>query len=168
MNLDEVLIPIKKSNSLSSNSNSVDIVRSEESWTSDNQAFILQIKNDSEFSREQHSAAFVKNKKMYIAFSIPTIIIPLIVANCAIFLDTLNYIVPISLTIVSILNGLSVLFDFSKKSQLHDSHAARYHELTNSIATILVRGKAYRPAFDVTLTRISQKKAALDASAPPL
>jgi hypothetical protein len=161
-------ILMKKTPSLS-NTTSEDIIRIEESWTGENQDYILTIKSSCIQLRDKHAIASYNNRKKFIWFSIPTIILPLIMGQMSIFLSNMSeYAIPISLTLISILNGLSVLFDFSKKSQLHDNYENKYDELICEISSILIKKKQFRACFDVTLVDIGSKKKAIDGSSPYL
>ena len=161
--MEEVKIKI---NSKSSDS-SEDIVRVEEEWTSENQQFLKSIMNDCLDLSNRHGIASHYNKKKYICCSVPTIILPLVVANMSIFL-TVDYITPVCLTSVSILNGLSVLFNYSKNAELHAQHGGLYADLAAEISTILIRSKAFRQPFDITLQRITGRKRAIDGTALPV
>ena len=68
-----------------SSDTSEDISRVEESWTTENQQFLKNIRNNCLELSDRHGIASHYNKKKYICFSIPTIILPLIVANLSIF-----------------------------------------------------------------------------------
>jgi len=161
--MEEIKIKIDSKKSDSSD----DIVRYEEEWTSDNQLFLKNIMNDCLDLSNRHNLASRYNKKKYICFSIPTIILPLVVANISIFL-TIDYATPICLTSVSMLNGLNVLFNYSKNAELHLQYGGLYSDLYAEISTILVRGKKFRPPFDITLQKISGKKREIDTNAPAL
>ena len=150
-----------------SSDTSEDVIRLEEAWTSENQQFLKNIRNNClEFS-DRHGIASNYNRKKYICFSIPTIILPLIVANMSIFL-TVDYVTPISLTIVSILNGMNVLFNYSKNAELHLQSAGLYDGLASEISSILIRSKQFRQPFDLTLQKITGRKREIDSSALPI
>ena len=150
-----------------SSDTSEDVIRLEEAWTSENQLFLKSIRNNClEFS-DRHGIASNYNRKKYICFSIPTIILPLIVANMSIFL-TVDYVTPVSLTIVSILNGMNVLFNYSKNAELHLQSAGLYDGLASEISSILIRSKQFRQPFDLTLQKITGRKREIDSSALPI
>ena len=150
-----------------SSDTSEDISRVEESWTTENQQFLKNIRNNCLELSDRHGIASHYNKKKYICFSIPTIILPLIVANLSIFL-VMSYVTPVCLTIVSILNGMNVLFNYSKNSELHLQSSGLYAELASEISTILIRCKKFREAFDITLQRITGRKKEIDGTALPI
>ena len=150
-----------------SSDTSEDVIRLEEAWTSENQQFLKNIRNNClEFS-DRHGIASNYNRKKYICFSIPTIILPLIVANMSILL-TVDYVTPISLTVVSILNGMNVLFNYSKNAELHLQSAGLYDGLASEISSILIRSKQFRQPFDLTLQKITGRKREIDSSALPI
>ena len=147
-----------------SSDTSEDITRVEESWTTENQQFLKNIRNNCLELSDRHGIASHYNKKKYICFSIPTIVLPLIVANLSIFL-VMTYVTPVCLTIVSILNGMNVLFNYSKNSELHLQSSGLYAELASEISSILIRSKQFRQPFDITLQRITGRKKEIDGSA---
>ena len=80
----------------------------------------------------------------------------------------MSYVTPVCLTIVSILNGMNVLFNYSKNSELHLQSSGLYAELASEISSILIRSKQFRQAFDITLQRITGKKKEIDGTALPI
>ena len=150
-----------------SSDTSEDILRVEESWTSENQQFLKSLRNNCLDLSNRHGIASNYNRKKYICFSIPTIILPLVVANLSIFL-VMTYVTPVCLTIVSILNGMNVLFNYSKSSELHLQSAGLYDGLASEISSILIRSKQFRQPFDVSLQRITGRKKEIDSSALPI
>lgn len=161
--MDEVKIKIDSKSSDTSD----DIVRIEETWTSENQLYLKNIMNNCLELSDRHAIASYYNKKKYILFSVPTIILPLIVANMSIFL-TIDYVTTVCMTMVSILNGLNVLLNYSKNSEVHLQHAGLYADLAAEISTILIRSKQFRQPFDITLQKITGRKRSIDGTAPPV
>mgnify|MGYP006405736717 CR=1 FL=1 len=150
-------------------SNSSDVVRLEESWEPKNEEFLIKIKNECLEISAAHGRLSRKNKKYYVSTSIPTIIIPLILANLSVLWENSHqYINSIGLTVVGIINGLQILLNFSKKSEIHNKFSGHYAELSSEISKILIRKKRFRSAFDVILERVTEKKNSLDEYAPVL
>lgn len=149
---------------------SKDIERIEEKWTDKNYNYFRNIQEDLKHSSNLHNEASHKNKGRYIKTAIPSMIIPLIMTNLTIFCDDQlnNYIQPIGLTCIGILNGFNSLLNFSKKCEVHNLYAGKYMELSNEIDKILIRKKQHRDAFDLVLERITTKKQELDNNAPYL
>lgn len=152
-----------------SNSTSYDGERDEEKWTDKNEKFFLDIKNKCLIQSDLHSKASHKNKKRFIYSSIPSTILPIIIANLNfIDIDYQNYFNPIGLSVVSIINGISTLLNFSKKTEVHNVYAGKYAELAGEIDKILIRKKKHRNAFDVVLEQITTKFNNLNNEAPYL
>lgn len=150
-----------------SKSSSQDTDRNEEVWREKNELFFRKLQAECKQLAKQHDIASHKNKKRYIYSSIPSTVLPLVLANVSVFCET-KYVDTIGLTVVSVINGLQVLLNFGKKKEIHNQYASKYMELSNDIDKVLVRGKRYRETFDVVLERITAKKQAIDADAPYL
>lgn len=158
-----VMLEIDKEES----SSSLDIIRTEESWEAKNEDFLMGIKKECLMLSKTHMIASKKNKKLYIYSSVPTIIIPLVLANMSVLWDNSHqYINSIGLTVVGTINGLQILLNFSKKSEVHNKFAGHYVELASEISKVLIRKKRFRSAFDVILERITERKNNLDEYAP--
>jgi len=164
--LDEILIDKQRDKSESSK----DVQRLEEEWTGENSEFFIKIQDDIIQKAKAHDIASHKNKKRYIYTAIPSMIIPILLTNLSIFcsMTTNEYIHPIGLSLVGIINVFQTILNFSKKKEQHNQYAGLYMDLANEIEKILIRKKRYRDAFDITLERITMKKQQLDASAPYL
>ena len=164
--LENILIDKTRDKSESSK----DIERVEEEWTSDNSEFFIKIQEEIIQKAKAHDVASHKNKKRYTYTAIPSMIIPILLTNLSIFcsMNTNEYIHPIGLSFVGIINVFQTILNFSKKKEQHNHHAGLYMDLVNDIEKILIRKKKYRDAFDITLERITMRKQQLDASAPYL
>jgi len=147
------------------NSKSSDVLREEEKWSSKNEDFFLEIKNDCLARSDTHNTISHKNKKYYMLSSIPTTIIPLVLVNLDIFVPQ-REVQTIGLTLVSIINGVNTLYNFSKKCEVHNTFAGKYADLASEVDKILIRKKKFRQPFDVLLEKISTKKRNLDDAAP--
>ncbi len=148
---------------------SEDTNRLEEKWSEDNEYFFEKIINICLDKSNKHDLCSHKNKKRYIYFSIPTITLPLILANTSALLpNTMVPIEPICLTLVGIISGLQTIFNFSRKKEIHNTASGKYAQLALDIKTQLARKKRHRVAFDVFLERITQRLRELDENAPML
>ena len=95
--------------------------------------------------------------------------LPLILANTANHIpDDFTIVEPLGLTFVAIINGLKTLFNFSKKTEVHNVFSGKYSELSDDISTQLSRGKRFRVVYDVYLERITTKLRDLEGTAPML
>jgi hypothetical protein len=164
--LEDILIDKTRDKSESSK----DVERLEEEWSSENSEFFLRIQEEIIQKAKAHDIASHKNKRRYIKTAIPSMIIPIILTNLSIFCSgqTNEYIHPIGLSIVGIINVFQTILNFSKKKEQHNQYAGMYIDLVNDIEKILIRGKRFRDPFDITLERITMRKQQLDASAPYL
>ena len=162
----EILVDKRRDKSESSK----DVERLEEEWTSDNSEFFLRIQEEIIQKAKAHDVASHKNKSRYIKTAIPAMIIPILLTNLSIFCSgqTNEYIHPIGLSFVGIINVFQTILNFSKKTEQHNHHAGLYMDLVNDIEKILIRSKRFRDPFDITLERITMRKQQLDASAPYL
>lgn len=146
---------------------SEDVSRQEMKWTDNQEAFIRKLQADCKNKSIQYDAASHTTKKRYNQFSIPTIIIPIIMSVVSPHLtDEYKVINAISLAFVGVLNGIQSFYNYGKKSSLFNEYSGRYNELFNSIDIELSKPKRHRVQLDVYLERISQKKGDLDATSP--
>ena len=148
---------------------STDSSRSDEKWNNDNEKFFHQMKSNCLHKSNQHDIVSHKNKKRYIWASIPSTIIPLILANVnQLDIEYMKYINSIGLTCVSIISGIATLQNFAKKTEIHNTFSGKYAELASDIDKFLVRKKRYREPFDVILERFTTKYNNLNNEAPYL
>ena len=147
---------------------SKDTERFDEQWREKNEMYFQKMKNELLNKSNLHDVCSHKNKKMYFYTAIPSMILPLVLANVSIFSQEYQFIQPIGLTIVACINGLNTLYNFSKKSEVHNTYAGKYTELVDEINKVLIRSKKFREPFDVILERITMKKTSLDNNAPYL
>ena len=147
------------------NSKSEDASRSEEKWSESNEKFFMNIRSNCLHQSNTHNLISHKNKRRYMMSSLPTTIIPLVLVNIDIFCPQ-REIQTIGLTLVSVITGINTLYNFSKKSEVHNNYSGKYADLASEIDKILIRKKKYRTAFDVVLEKITSKKRHLDDSAP--
>jgi hypothetical protein len=150
-----------------SKSSSRDIERGEEIWRDKNENFFKKIQAEIKHQANLHDVASHKNKRKYIWTAVPATVLPLILANVSMFCDV-KYVDTVGLTVVSVINGMQTLFNFSKKVAAHNEYAGKYMELSSEIDKVLVRSKRFREPFDVVLERITAKKNQLDSNAPYL
>jgi len=84
-------------------------------------------------------------------FSIPVIIIPLVIGGINGMVDITPITFSILMIFSSILAGVNTFFNFSKKSTLHFEFESKYNELHISIEKELSIPKIHRTAADVFL-----------------
>jgi hypothetical protein len=143
--------------------------RFEEKWDATNEKFMENIRQTSIVLSTRHMAACKRYKKKYIILSLPTAILPIILANLSLFMSEMSiYIVPITLTIIAILNAIAILFNYSQKTEQHNNYSGKYDDIAKKIDSILIRNRKYRQPFDILLSEITEIKRSIDSSAPLL
>jgi hypothetical protein len=150
-------------------SESDDSRRFEEQWDATNEKFMENIRQTSVILSNKHMVACKKNKRKYIILSLPTAILPIILANLSLFMTEMSiYIVPITLTIIAILNAIGILFNYSQRTEQHNNYAGKYDDVAKKLDSILIRNRKYRQPFDILLSEITEIKRSIDSSAPLL
>ena len=160
---------------------SEDADREEMKWQNKGEHFITDIMDYCDKQSNIYNIESHKCKKKYNLYSIPTIIIPLLLAvvlpiipNDA-FLHVkkeginLSYNSVINtgfMSFVAILNGLNTFYNFGKKSERYNEYSGKYAELSQQIAVELSKPKKFRTQLDVLTERVITKKIGLDATAP--
>ena len=164
----EICIEVEGESSTDStkSNRSVDVERKEEQWTERSENYLKRIKDECQHKANVHSVISHKSKKYYQLTALPITILPLILVNIDYFAPQQKEVQTAGLTLVSILSGINTLYNWSKKCEAHNTAAGKYADLCVEIEKILVRGKAYRQAWDVTLEKISTKYRELDSAAP--
>jgi hypothetical protein len=138
----------------SNKSSEDDINRKELLWEKREEQLLLKWGDNIKQKAIKHKSKALTNKKMYHIFSIPIIIIPLVIGG----INGLVDIAPITFSILmifsSIIAGVNTFFNYSKKSTLHFEFEAKYNELGISIEKELSIPKIHRTAADVFLEKI--------------
>jgi hypothetical protein len=150
----------------SNKSSEDDINRKELLWEKREEQLLLKWGDNIKQKAIKHKAKALTNKKIYHIFSIPIIIIPLVIGG----INGLVDIAPITFSILmifsSIIAGVNTFFNYSKKSTLHFEFEAKYNELGISIEKELSIPKIHRTAADVFLEKIQQTYNHLNNYAP--
>lgn len=147
---------------------SEDVDKVEERWSEKNEAFLKRIKQECLDLSSQHNTVSHKNKKRYVLTAVPSMLLPLVLANTSVMLPGVPYLEPIGLTCVAAINVFQTILNFGKKSEVHNTFSGKYALLASYIDKTLVRKKAFRSSFDVILERVTMMKTNLDDSAPYL
>ena len=150
-------------------SESKDDDRVELPWEDREEQLVQKIASECTIVSKEHENKAKYNKKLYVAFGLPAMLIPIILAGLNTFLTKEHELLVSSLLILSgILTGISQFFNFGKKTQAHFEYASRYSELLLMIDIEMVKPKRFRLACDVFLERVSKCFADLNANAPAL
>ena len=152
---------------------SEDADREEMKWQNKGEQFITDIMDYCDKQSNIYNIESHKCKKKYNLYSIPTIIIPLLLAvvlpiipNDAFLHVKKENINTGFMSFVAILNGLNTFYNFGKKSERYNEYSGKYAELSQQIAVELSKPKKFRTQLDVLTERVITKKIGLDATAP--
>ena len=66
---------------------------------------------------------------------------------------------------MGILNGFQTLFNFSRKTEIHNIYSGKYAQIATEINTQLTRHKRFRVAMDSFLEKITISLAQLEENA---
>ena len=149
-------------------SDSSDVVREEEGWSSKHEDFLGDMKTNLLTSSTCHKAASAKNTSLYVYLTLPVVIFPIVATFLNEYSSGIAY-VPQGFTVTaSVIAALNAFFNFGKRSADHGHAAGAYNDLAENIAYTLARKKRARPPCDVTLTKYIHQHQTLTASAPAL
>ena len=143
-----------------SNSISVDVDRSEMSWTENIEELLKKWSGECEYMSKQHYEASKKKKKLYYIMQLPIISIPFILGFVGTLYENehyLKYITSCGNTFLGILSGTNAFLNYSKCYIEHENASNRYDEISIEIEGILTKRKRYRIAADVTVEKYQQK-----------
>lgn len=161
----ESIIDVYENNS---NISEDDIGRQELLWDPKLERILKVWKDECLYKSKEHVIRSKRNKCRYAIFSIPSILIPMIVTGVGRVLDN-DSIVTITLMLTSsIFGGLNTFFNFGKKETLHNEFCNKFLELSDTINVEINKPKRNRIAADVFLEKIKQEYHKLSAAAPNL
>jgi hypothetical protein len=116
-------------------------------------------------SAKLHKKAGAKNKTLYACFSIPAVLIPIVMSGITPIL-THPIITSMLMILTGIFTGVSTFFNFGRKSQHHFDFENRYSCLSKEIQKELRKPKRFRIASDVYLEKIFQELCGINSNAP--
>ena len=148
---------------------SSDLDRSEERWTKKHNLFLVKIRTECKNVSETHNK--LSNTKLYYhrALSIPCMILPLISGLLSQYVhEKYSYISNGLLVISSGISVVNTIYNFGKKSALHNEYAGKFDELAKEIEYTLCRSKKNRQACDVSCQKFIFKQQTLNGSAPQI
>jgi len=115
-----------------------------------------------------HDLKAKKFKRLNIGFTLPTIVIPLILSGLSEVLDEFKLLNNILLICVGILSGIQALLGFSEKYQKHSNFSNLFLELSDEVKTELSKPKSSRVACDLFMCKIRLRRSNLISRAPDL
>ena len=148
---------------------SSDLDRTEERWTKKHNIFLSKIRTECKHLSEIHNSSSKIKLYYHRALSIPQMCLPLIAGLFSEYIDKkYSY---ISNGILLLSSGISVVngvYNFGKKSALHNEYSGKYDDLAKEVEYTLCRSKKSRQACDVSCQKFIFKQQTLNGSAPQI
>jgi hypothetical protein len=144
-----------------------DVLRAELPWEPREELFLGGIAEKARSLSARHSAAAGCARKLYSAFGIPGVLLPLIAASLNEW-ARVPWLASVLMLLASALSALNTFLNNGQKAVSHDTASARFAGVDGSIAKCLAVPKAHRVACDVALERFTNLMDAATAAAPPL
>ena len=166
IDLKEIVIDINKTNSLSSSED--DLYRKELLWSSKLDHLMNDFMKNCNDLSIRHGKKSKKQKKLYVLFSVPSILISVILTGTSNYIQDYHEITTIAIILMGLSSGLNTFFNFAKKTEQHNQYENLYLELYNDIRNEMNKPKANRLACDVYIDRTKNKINFLRKSAPDL
>ena len=146
---------------------SEDILRVEMSWEPREEVYVSGIAERARSLSARHSAAASFSRKLYSAFGIPGVLLPLIAASLNEW-GEIPFLASVMMLCAAALSALNTFMNNGQKAVAHDNAAARFAGVDGSVQKCLAVPKAHRVACDVALERFTNMMDNATASAPPL
>ena len=146
---------------------SSDLDRDEEKWSKKHNIFIAKIRSECKNLSEMHNTSSKTKLYYHRALSIPSMILPLIAGLFSEYIDEeYSYISNGILVLSSAFSVVNGVYNFGKKSALHNEYSGKYDDLAKEIEYTLCRSKKNRQACDVSCQKFIFKQQTLNGSAP--
>ena len=146
---------------------SSDLDRDEEKWSKKHNIFIGKIRSECKNSSEMHNTSSKTKLYYHRALSIPSMILPLLAGLFSEYIDEeYSYISNGILVLSSAFSVVNGVYNFGKKSALHNEYSGKYDDLAKEIEYTLCRSKKNRQACDVSCQKFIFKQQTLNGSAP--
>jgi hypothetical protein len=144
-----------------------DVLRAELPWEQREEIFLGGIAEKARSLSAKHTAAARFSRKLYSAFGIPGVLLPLIAASLNEWAQV-PWLASVLMLLAAALSALNTFMNNGQKSVAHDTASARFAGVDGAIAKCLAVPKAHRVACDVALERFTTLMDAATAAAPPL
>ena len=143
-----------------------DYNRKELLWEQREENILIGWRNDCKIRCDQQKLCGKRERMKYVFFGIPTMVVPIILGGISPIIpcNSLGY----SLGMMSsgIISGISIFFNFGKKTQEHFEFSSRFFELMTDIDSELCKPKQHRMACDVYIEKIKQRYNTLVSNSP--
>ena len=144
-----------------------DVLRSELPWEPREELFLGGIAERARSLSARHSAAAGFSRKLYSAFGIPGVLLPLVAASLNEW-AAIPWLASVLMLMAAALSALNTFLNNGNKAVSHDTASARFAAVDGAIQKCLAIPKAHRIACDVALERFSSLYDSATAAAPPL
>lgn len=145
---------------------SMDRERSEMLWSDRSEDLLHNYQLSCRKQSDYHSVCYKKFKKLNAIYSLPTMVIPIILSGLTTVLDDYPLVTNLSLIFTGCLSGINIFFGYSKKSEKHNNFSGKFCELSMEIENELSKPKRFRQASDVFQQKIYSALINLNNSAP--
>ncbi len=140
--------------------------RKELLWEHREEDFLKKITSACEKQSKLHRIKGKLFKKLYSAFGVPSMLIPIVLSGLTDQLHDYKLVQSLLMIATGTLTGISTFFNFGKKYQEHFDYENKYAGLAGDISTELCKPKRHRIACDVYLERIRLLYSNLNTNAP--
>jgi hypothetical protein len=147
---------------------SIDNDRKELPWENREEKLLLSWCENCKKRSKEHDVRGKKNKIKFAVFGIPSILIPIILGGFASVVPCHSIIYSVGMMLSGLFSGVSMFFNFAKKTELHFQFSTKYFELANEIDSELIRPKRFRVACNVYMERTKLQYNSLCRNAPTL
>ena len=145
---------------------SEDTTRTEMPWTSKQDAILSDYITACEKKSEWCDTLHKHNKKRNIMFSIPCMMVPIVLSGVTPFIDSFPLVTSGALIFTGCLSTMKNLFQFERKSERFDNFSYLYNQLGAEMELELRKPKRFRVAADVFIERSFMKLNFLNKSCP--
>jgi hypothetical protein len=125
-------------------------------------------RKDSIVRSENHDKKAKIHKQRFAVFSLPAIILPLVMSGLSNILVNYPLVSSSGMALTAILTGVNTFFNHSKKQTQHFEYSGRFFKLATDIETEMSKRKRDRIAADVFLERVSMDYNNLVFNSPAL
>lgn len=140
--------------------------RREMMWRSKAEDLVNRTRDEAKVQSGKHEKAAWQARRLYQAFGLPTVLIPLAGSVATQFLPEAA--VTTMMLASGICAGVNAFLNYGAKVQQHFEYTARWAELASSVDFEMAKSRADRIAADVFLERLRNRTAALRAAEPPV
>jgi len=165
---DDIGLLIKENNDRETTPSSVDNMnREEQIWEKRTEILLKNWVTNMQLNIVYHRKKALKNRSLFRAFGIPSMLIPLILSGFTGILPIDDLGISLCLMTSGVLSGISNFMNFGKQMAVHFEFEAHYNTLCTDIEVCLSKPKKNRIPADVYIENIRSRYNNLNQNAPP-